>query len=81
MGQPVPMLQPQRHPQPSWGEGLRPNPYDWVAGAGKASCPVPLAGGAALVGFHQGVAAMTIMDLAAVARRSVCRRAVSHEEH
>ena len=68
MGQPVPMLQPQKHSQPCWGERLMAQPVRlWVADAGRASSPVPLGAGATLVGFHQGVAAVTIMDLATVA--------------
>ena len=54
------------------GMGQRPShKTGWLVHE-EASCPI-------LLGIHHGVAAMPIMDLAAVARR-VCRRAVLLEE-
>ena len=55
MGQPVPILPPQRHPG-SAGE-------DWVAGAQGVPCPVPPGGGGGCPsGYTPWVAVVTVMN-------------------
>ena len=68
-----PMLEPQGHPKLCWGEGLWCHPVRLGGWCTKGLLvPSPC--------IRQGVAAITIMDLAIVARWKVCRSAVLLEE-
>ena len=73
------MLKPQRHPQPCWG-GLRDHPVRLGGWCKKGLLVLSPGGGggAALVGIHHMVPAVTIMDLTAIARD--CMSAVLPEE-